>query len=108
MTEGSLAELGFQRWLPIQEVAGRPEARPRRRYCSEFDHLGHRQVAVRMVGVNEVHQETQFVENSRRDVIGSQCKLIRTGVTLSVGLVSAIQRYISKRFRKIRDKQNCV
>jgi len=60
MTECSLTELGFQRWFPVQEVTGRPEARPRRRCCSKFDHLGH--VGMSLVGVNEVH--VQFVENS--------------------------------------------
>jgi len=62
MTEVSLSELGFQRWLPVQEVTGRPEARLRQRCCSEFDHLGH--VGRSLVGVNEVHQKAQFVENS--------------------------------------------
>jgi len=59
MTEGSLTELGFQRWLPVREVTGRPEARPRLRCFSEFDHLGRS-----LVGVNEVHHEAQFVQNS--------------------------------------------
>jgi len=65
MTEGSLTELGFQCWLPIQEMTGRPEARPRRRCCSEFNHV--RQVGRWLLGVDEVlvHQEAQFVENSR-------------------------------------------
>jgi len=59
-----MTELGFQLWLPVQEAAGRPEARPRRRCCSEFNHLGH--VGRTLVGANEVHhQEAQFVENSR-------------------------------------------
>jgi len=62
MTEGSLTELGFQCWLPVQEVTGRPEARPRRRCYSEFNHLGH--VGRSLVGVNKVHQEAQFVEKS--------------------------------------------
>jgi len=62
MTESSLTELGFQRWLPVQEVTGRPEARPPQRFCSEFNHLGH--VGRSLVGVNKVHQEAQFVENS--------------------------------------------
>jgi len=62
MTEGSLTELGFQRWRTVLEAAGRPEARPRRRSCSEFNHLGH--VGRSLVGVNEVHQEEQFVQNS--------------------------------------------
>jgi len=31
----------FSRWLPVQEVTGRLEARPRRRCCSEFNYLGH-------------------------------------------------------------------
>jgi len=53
MTEGSLAELGFQRWRPLLEAADRPEARPRRRCCSEFNYLGH--VGKSLVGVNEVH-----------------------------------------------------
>jgi len=59
VTEGSLTvgPLGFQRWIPVREVTGRPEARPRRRCCSEFNHLGH-------LG----------------DFIGSQCKRTRTGV----------------------------
>jgi len=39
MTEGSLTELGFQRWRPVLEVAGRPEARPRRRCCLAADDL---------------------------------------------------------------------
>jgi len=55
MTEGSLTELGFQRWLPVQEVPGRPEERLQRRCCSEFYHLGH--VGKSLVGVNEVHLE---------------------------------------------------
>jgi len=63
MTEGSLTEVGFQRWLPVQEVTGSPEARPRRRCCSEFNHLG--SVGRPLVGVNEVHQEAQLGENSR-------------------------------------------
>jgi len=62
MTEDSLTELGFQRWLPVQEVTGRLEVRPRRRFYSEFNHLGH--VGRSLVGVNEVRQEAQFVENS--------------------------------------------
>jgi len=62
MTEGSLTELGFQHWGPVLEAAGRPEARPRRRCCSEFNHLGH--VGRSLVGVNEVYQEAQFVQNS--------------------------------------------
>jgi len=61
MTEGSLTELGFRRWRPVLEAAGRLEARPRR-CCSEFNHLG--QVGRSLVGVNEVHQEAQFVQNS--------------------------------------------
>jgi len=61
MTEDSLTELGFQRWLPVREVTGRPEARPRQRCCSEFNHLDH--VGRLLVGVIEVHQEAQFVEN---------------------------------------------
>jgi len=40
-------------WLPVQEVTGRPDARPRRRCCSESNHLGH--VGRSLVGVNEVH-----------------------------------------------------
>jgi len=51
----SLTEFGLQRWLTVQEVTGRQEARPGRRWCSEFNHLGH--VGRSMVGVNEVHQE---------------------------------------------------
>jgi len=62
MTEGWLTELGFQRWFPVQEVTGRPEARPRRRFCSEFNHLGH--VGRSLVDVNEVQQEAHFGENS--------------------------------------------
>jgi len=62
MTEGSLTELGFQPWRPVQEVTGKPEARLRRRYCNEFNHLGH--VGWSLVGVNEVNQEAQFVHNS--------------------------------------------
>jgi len=63
MTEGSLIELGFERWLPLQEVTGRQEARTRRRCCSEFNHFSH--VGRSLVGMNEVYQEAQFVENSR-------------------------------------------
>jgi len=44
-------------------------SRPRRRCCSEFNHLGH--VGRSLVGLNEVYQEAQFVHNSR--FIGSQC-----------------------------------
>jgi len=62
MTEGSLTELGFQCWHPVLEVTGKPEARARRRCCCEFNHLGH--VGRSLVGVNEVRQEAQFVENS--------------------------------------------
>jgi len=62
MTEGSLTELDFQRRRPVLEADGRPEARPRRRCCSEFNHLGH--VGRSLVGENEVHQEAQFVQNS--------------------------------------------
>jgi len=62
MIEGSLTELGFQRWRPVQGVTGRPEARPRRRCCSEFNYLGH--VGRSLLGVNVVHQEAQFVQNS--------------------------------------------
>jgi len=62
MTEGSLTELGFQRWLPVLEVAGILEARPRQRCCSDFNHLGH--VGRSLVGVNELHQEARFVQNS--------------------------------------------
>jgi len=57
MTEGCLTELGFQRWHPVQEMTGRP----RRRYCSKFDHLGH--VGRSLVGGNEVQQEAQYVQN---------------------------------------------
>jgi len=63
MTEGSLTELIFQRWRPVLEAAGRPEARPRQRCCSEFNHLGH--VGRSLVGVHDVHQQgtvcTQFL-----------------------------------------------
>jgi len=72
MTEGSHTELGFQRWLPVQEVTGRPEARLRRRCCSEFDYLGH---SHQLVGVNEVHQEA----------------LCREFVILSAARVSALE-----------------
>jgi len=56
MTGGSLTELGFQRWRPVLKAAGGPEARLRRRCCSEFNHLGH--VGRSLVGVNEVHQDS--------------------------------------------------
>jgi len=55
MTEGLLSELSLQRWLSVQEVTGRPEARRQRRCCSDFNHLGH--VGRSLVGVNEMHQE---------------------------------------------------
>jgi len=55
MTEGSLTELGIQRWIPVQEVTGRLEARPRRRRCSEINQLGH--VGRSLVGVKVVHQK---------------------------------------------------
>jgi len=88
ITEGSFTKIGFQRWLPVQEVTGRPEARPRWRCGSEFNHLGH--VGRSLVGVNMVQQEAQFVENLW--FIGSQCKRIRTGVMWSLDLVSVMRR----------------
>jgi len=89
MTEGSPTELGVQRWLPVQEVTGRPEARPRRRCCSEFSHVGH--VGRSLVDVNEMHLEAYFVDKSRF-VSAVNVKHIRTGVMWSLGLVSVMRR----------------
>jgi len=55
MTEGSLTELGFQRWLSVQEVTGRPEPD-----CDEDAAVSSTISAIvgrSLVGVNEMHQE---------------------------------------------------